>query len=297
MLAMAQQAFAHQKVIIGHDARLPIKSSPARMQKLGEAVGLMFSPIYKTVNSKGLIDLDFRSLGESLELCPGQRFANQASAEINCTGFLVAPDLLVTAGHCMINTGSADNALTPFCSNFEWYFGFDQNKTQDLSPEDFYSCETVISVRHETTMRSRGVIESFGEDYALIKLDRPVKNRTPLKLAQGDVRRGEPLTMIGHPSGIPKTLSAIGKVESNEQELFFEASLDSFGGNSGSPVFNRQQEVVGVLVRGPEDYSWDNRLNCRRAIKCSFTGRGCESPVDIFLPQVNRLDQIRDLLK
>jgi hypothetical protein len=44
-------------------------------------------------------------------------------------------------------------------------------------------------------------------------------------------------------------------VRTNTKAAFFTANLDTYGGNSGSPVFNADShEVEGVLVRGDTDF-------------------------------------------
>lgn len=50
---------------------------------------------------------------------------------------------------------------------------------------------------------------------------------------------------------------------------FFVANLDSFGGNSGSAVFNvTTEEVEGILVRGEADYKKKPGSSCGTPFKC-----------------------------
>ena len=52
---------------------------------------------------------------------------------------------------------------------------------------------------------------------------------------------------------------------------YFVANLDTYGGNSGSAVFNATSgKVEGILVRGENDYVW--RGSCRVSNKCPADG-------------------------
>ena len=51
----------------------------------------------------------------------------------------------------------------------------------------------------------------------------------------------------------------------NSEENYFTGDLDTFGGNSGSPVFNKRTGVVeGILVRGQKGYAYDSEGSCYR---------------------------------
>jgi hypothetical protein len=75
---------------------------------------------------------------------------------------------------------------------------------------------------------------------------------------------GDPLFALGHPLGLPL------KVAPNGQYIrlggkFLEHDLDLFGGNSGCPVFNERNQVVGINSAGPEDWETDAENDCNRA--------------------------------
>lgn len=286
------------KVIFDNDTRRPIEQTPTSVRQRAHAVGLMFSPVYLEQRADGLFDFDFVTHEENASVCPNTRFAQLPTAAINCTGFLVAPDLVVTAGHCMVNTGVAQDEVTAFCRDFHWYFNYQVPRTQTgpklkgIDPNDIYQCKNVLVARHETTMSGVGVIDTFGHDYALIQLDRPVQNVRPLKLSPSRIRTGTMVNMIGHPDGLPKVWSPLGRVQEVHSPLYFEATLDSFGGNSGSPVMNDLGEVLGVLVRGPDDYVWNERRGCYEAQVCRTHSRECSSLVEIRRPHVNFLFEI-----
>jgi V8-like Glu-specific endopeptidase len=65
---------------------------------------------------------------------------------------------------------------------------------------------------------------------------------------------GSEVLVIGHPTGLPTKL-ADGAVIRSLKETYFIANLDTYGGNSGSAVFDANSGLVeGILVRGEQDY-------------------------------------------
>lgn len=98
---------------------------------------------------------------------------------------------------------------------------------------------------------------------------------SPLKFREsGTAGDGEQLVVIGHPSGLPTKIAGGAKIRSGEA-AYFTANLDTFGGNSGSAVFNATTGIVeGILVRGELDYVSDivDGKVCKRANKCSDDG-------------------------
>ncbi|MBY0515676.1 MAG: trypsin-like peptidase domain-containing protein [Bacteriovoracaceae bacterium] len=173
-------------------------------------------------------------------ICATERFAAQPTAA-NCSGFLVSDKILVTAGHCMKSMGD--------CSDFKWVFDYKLdtpgvNKVT-VRKENIYGCKKIIEQ----------VLSNDQNDYAVIELDRPVTARRPLNFRKsGKIAVGTPIVVIGHPTGLPTKVAAGAKVRSTK-EMYFVGNLDTYGGNSGSAVFNANTlEVEGILVRGDTDY-------------------------------------------
>jgi V8-like Glu-specific endopeptidase len=184
-------------------------------------------------------------------ICPSVKFAQEPKVS-RCTGFLVAEDVLVTAGHCV--TTQAD------CENYRWVFGYDRlaanQTTYPVTNDDVYRCSLVIE---------RG-FERFGDvDHAVLLLDRPVVGRTPLAYRkEGTIDSSSSVTVIGHPLGQPTKVVPDGIILTNSNPSAFDTNLDSFHGTSGSPVFNVETgEVEGILTRGNGDFVWNEDSSCK----------------------------------
>lgn len=162
----------------------------------------------------------------------------------------------MTAGHCV-------SAST--LGNTRFVFGFrmmDETVSVTKFTQDQVYLGAVI-VAHKLD-------EHTGEDWAIVRLDRPVVGCKPLKFRKdGKVSDGEEVYVIGYPSGLPCKISDNASVRDNSMSLIFRANLDTYGGNSGSPVFNRvTHEVEGILVRGGEDFEFvtDSSSGCIRSV-------------------------------
>ena len=210
-------------------------------------------------------------------VCAGERFTEQLTAA-NCSGFLVAEDILVTAGHCIKEYSD--------CGNYSWVFDFAENgeksEIRELSANSIYRCVEVIKQELNTFSKN---------DYAIIKLDRKVTDREPLKFrTQGTIEVGTPLVVIGHPTGLP-TKVADGAQVRTVKDIYFVSNLDTFGGNSGSAVFNAETgEVEGILVRGERDYKYNNIHSCYTPNYC--TNDGCRGEDSTLITNLNLLNII-----
>lgn len=227
-------------VIYGPDDRLDYYqiTNSAVLELANSSVALVKSSDLRALNSK--VQLLGDSFGDDYGLCSTEPYREQITAAF-CSGSLIDTDLVLTAGHCV--TSVADCAQTKFV------FGYSQKtptqKTYEVASSEVYGCKEIIHTQ----------AVSNGADFALIKLDRVVLNHKPLNLRlTGTAQVGDPLLVIGHPAGLPQKVASGAKVRSVNSG-YFVANLDTYGGNSGSPVFNADTGLIeGVLVRGEDDF-------------------------------------------
>jgi V8-like Glu-specific endopeptidase len=215
-----------------------------------------------------IINFPFRKLKNAIPLiCPTERFVEQFSVG-DCSGFLVAPNILATAGHCMKDASE--------CSGNKWVFDFKEGTTQ-FSKNNVYSCKKIIVQKNIYN-------QDEVNDYALIELDREVEDRAPLTLrTSGRVPTNTRLVVIGHPLGLPMKITDGAKVSrmndiEREHVLkswllrtnYFTANIDSYSGNSGSPVFNKKTgKVEGILIQGASDFVFNEDTQCMESLHLS----------------------------
>ena len=198
---------------------------------------------------------------ETDRLCPEENFSNQPTLS-SCTGVLVEPDLVLTAGHCLPTTNYCDL----------YYFVFNYRQTQagltksTFTQSEVYECKELLTAPQDS---------ATGIDYALVRLKRPVQlaEAKPVeRRSEGVIAVDEPLVMMGHPMGLPLKIAGGAKVRSVES-TYFVANLDSFGGNSGSPIYNQNtKKLEGILVRGETDFETDLVRNCKVSKVCLDDG-------------------------
>ena len=215
-----------------------------------------------------------KTYGQKNDLCPGVPFKDQPTPAL-CSGFLIHENLVVTAGHC-VNSASQ-------CQ--EIYFVFDfaklwKDQREYIIPDsNVYRCGEIV-------LREAG----WGDDFAVVRLDRPVRDRSPLKFRRrGSVSAGEELTLIGHPGGLPSKITE-GLVKEVEPRMF--AYIDASSGSSGSPVINSRTGVVeGLLVSGVEDYK--SQGSCKVEYLCGPNGYDCVgeliTPISKVLARIPQL--------
>jgi hypothetical protein len=134
----------------------------------------------------------------------------------------------------------------------------------------------VTTVSNSEIYRGVSLIErqevDAGPDWALVRLDRPVLNHRVVRIRRsGRIGDGQAVHVIGHPVGLPTKFAGGAMVRNNSPGAFFVANLDTYGGNSGSPVFNSTtHEVEGILVRGETDFAPQG--GCNVSLVCPSTG-------------------------
>jgi hypothetical protein len=259
LFSQASLVMAEARVIYGEDDRKDLfdSANDPKMAALARSTAILVKKDDMTQEGSKY-KMPVETFGEAMELCKEEPFFEQPSPGF-CSGFLVGEDLFATAGHCITSASMCDGI------NLVFGFGYDY-QGKDLSTvdaADVYSCKSIVSRSQEG---------GRGNDYAVIKLDRPVTDRDPLKLNRRRVLKvGDGVTVIGHPSGLPTKITSKANVRTNDStKPYFVANLDTYGGNSGSAVFNTKTgKVEGILVRGETDFVY--RGACMVSNRCTET--------------------------
>lgn len=245
------------KVIYGEDNRADVYQVEREdIRQLADSTVALIPKKYLYDNKTDGFKHKGTKFGFDNDLCSDEAFYHQPTLA-NCSGSLVGEDLIATAGHCIKNLAD--------CKNYNFVFNYRmvdaQTAPMTSSYDDVYECKEVVKRELSNSV-----------DYAVVRLDRPVVNRVPVKLQENPVLPGDPLFVIGHPAGLP-TKIADGASVRNVFKVFFSANLDTYGGNSGSAVFNaRTNEVVGILVRGATDFDYDSERQCTVSYRCKDDG-------------------------
>jgi V8-like Glu-specific endopeptidase len=228
------------KAVHGIDNRHEAYTYPdkqVRMYAHAVAAKVKKSSLHRSIFHKGTYSFRKRSLKNTYNFCHPQKFENQ-TALAGCTGFLVTPTTLITAGHCMKRKND--------CKNNYWVFDVVKG-TKRIKAENIYRCKKVIAQHFDENKNL--------DDYAIIELDRIVQNRTPLQVdLSGELEEDSSVYMIGHPIRLPLKVTDNAQIK-NIYSRYFTTNLDVFSGNSGSPVFDSKTgKVIGLAVRAIHGY-------------------------------------------
>lgn len=252
-----------QAAVYGNDDRRDYyEVTDERLRALTDgAIVAMMDPNELDSGNGGSITVDGQAFGPSYGLCSDERFYDQINAA-DCSATLIDDDLVLTAGHCVTSNTE--------CQRKRWVFRYymeSETELASLTEEDVFGCSQLLVQEVSSTRNSE-------LDYAIFQLDRPATPRfTPAPVAvDPQIEEGTPVVIIGFGSGLPAKIDDGGAVVDARSSTrdYFEATTDSFGGNSGSGVFNDQGEVIGILVRGQNDYDWSGR--CLRPAEYSDSG-------------------------
>ena len=249
------------KVIAGADDRKDVFAlneddrQEALQRKLVDSTVILTGKDELAKQADGTFTLDvdpFRV--KTLPPCSGERFGNQNTGGW-CSGFMVGGDLIVTAGHC----GKTDADI----QNTAYVFGFRVGSAGDTGTTDFSANQVYFGkelIAHDLSPTG---------DFAVVRVDREITapGAVALKVRDsGAIGVGRNIGVIGHPSGLPvKVAFGAATVVMKENDPWLFANLDTYGGNSGSAVFNEEGLVEGILVRGARDY--DLEATCFKSNK------------------------------
>lgn len=279
------------KSIYGSDNRQDFYAAPADMQALSDSVVSFWKADKIDALNPGGIKLKTSNFGTAMNLCPDVRFREQTIGAF-CSGSLVGPDLIMTAGHCVKT--DAD------CQNIKVAFGYNVRQAgaapvTTMPASEVYGCSRIVKrflAGEPGSANPTG--QNLGPDFALIQLDRRVSGHRPLAINRGtDLRNGDGVFVIGHPVGLPLKVAGGATVRDFSKVGYFVADLDTFGGNSGSPVFNARTKLIeGILVRGDEDFA-DSPAGCTTMATYAQTGgRGEDvtkiSALSSFIPDAGK---------
>ncbi|BAY27395.1 hypothetical protein NIES2100_72190 [Calothrix sp. NIES-2100] len=147
------------------------------------------------------------------------------------TGFMIAPDLLMTNNHAIASQEEAEKA--------EYTFNYQLDKNGKECP--------IVTVN---ALPNGNFYTNSELDYTVIKLNNPPDFGNHLKLKNKQVRRDERVAIIQHPGGHLKKISIQNNFVAYADTKVVQYTTSTLPGSSGSPVFDDDFHVVAIHHSG-----------------------------------------------
>lgn len=152
------------------------------------------------------------------------------------TGFLVAPDLLITNWHVFQGRSDATGCAANFLYE-RTERGLERGATFEFEPSRFF----VSDERLDFAIVAVGPRSEEGIDLATM-------GQNTLIEATPKILKGQPVHIIQHPEGRPKQYAIAQNrlIDILEEEGFLQYETDTLEGSSGSPAFSERWELVAL---------------------------------------------------
>jgi endonuclease G len=154
------------------------------------------------------------------------------------TGFMVSPGLLMTNHHVLPTDGLAGASVVEFNYQRDRRLRELSRRTFRLAPGRFFLNDKALDF-------ALVAVDAGGDAAALAEF-----GWCPLIAEEGKIKEGEPINIVQHPRGELKQVVVSENRLVQLLDPFAHYEADTLPGSSGSPVFNKQWEVVALHHSG-----------------------------------------------
>jgi len=253
------------------DQRVEYFNVPAGRQPSCDAVGALVYAHRLTLNPDGMTYAINYNEMETLETIvkdaahptpptidrTSLRFAIQKSIGF-ATAFVVGPRMIVTAGHSLWDDKAARTAFEgQSLRDKRFVLGYHQQPTHISAvgtKPTAIPVGNVFQLDRIRYMSSMMALQPGLPDFAIISLVQAVSAAiAPLQFSATRVQGNTPVWHAGHPEGLPlKSGQGTTRAEHTpDNQIRLRHNLTIFPGDSGAPIFDGTNQVVGIHVRGP----------------------------------------------
>jgi len=238
--------------------------TPSEVEQISHGVVALVRPTL--LGNPGTLAASPTSTGDPFaeELTPEELI--QMSYGIYCSGSLIAEDLVLTAYHCVDEQHAQGYRIQ--VGTYAQY-----TASEGTFRERHWRWHDIVSVDED-------------HDLAILRLSDNEPNahrRGSLRLATSSPRTGEHAYTMGHPRGLGWTLtygvvsqgSRMGDSASESADphatRYVQSSAQAYYGNSGGPLLNSRNQIIGVVSRGgPFHIVFSVHVSLIRALVCQL---------------------------
>jgi len=194
----------------------------------------------RVIGTDDFLDISFleQGLAVSRSVCKVNIFRSAGNFSGSGTGFMVAPNLVMTNNHVLPNSEIASFSILEF--------DYQLDKVGNIQPSVFFSLQP-----------SDFFVTSVEFDYTIVAVNSISKNNINLSdygwnklMGEGKALIGDPLNIIQHPNGGYKQIVLQSNKLIDLLPIHAHYLTDTEPGSSGSLVCNNQWEVVALHHAG-----------------------------------------------
>ncbi|MBK8252926.1 MAG: trypsin-like peptidase domain-containing protein [Polyangiaceae bacterium] len=181
-----------------------------------------------TGETSTLLPVNFlqKGLNAAESVCLLTAYNDHKTASWSGTGFLIAADLILTNQHVLWSDDGEGAKAGHVTATFNYEHG-----------KQSHDVEGITST----------IVGSKEFDCAVIQLEKPLHNLPILKWGACEtVRVGDPAFIIQHPAGKEKQVALYHNEIRDTGPKYLQYLTDTRGGSSGSPVMNKDWEVIAL---------------------------------------------------
>jgi Trypsin-like peptidase domain len=266
---------------------------PAAMQRHAARTCYLIGATAIASRRTGRVRLHHEGYGSANSLCADEPFREQPvvverqgaiPGDFGYTGYLVGPDRVLTCWHGWeYFSGRAQLAI----------FGYALHPGGAAATELPASQVLAVAAYPADRPPPAAAPGSCSGDWVVLRLEHPVTHLGELASPRlATPRPGRSVYALGHPRGLPLKLAADGVVL-GATDGALRTNLDTFVGNSGSPIFDADSHaLVGLVIegqKGQDDFAPASARRCYATNRIDVPAEGQLSvPAGCFASAVSR---------
>lgn len=194
------------------------------------------------------------SFKEKFHICKDEPIDNSPTIG-SCVGYAISKNIMAIPAHCLTKTYYSCNDI----HFFKHTIVTESKEYIKIPKTQLVQCTKILYSKYD---------EAKGID--LILMETNIKEEQQVKVkTQNSHKYSKDIYSFTSQGGRPLTKIKGVSINNSSSKNSFKVRMNFFKGSSGSPLFSKNHDFLGILIKGEKDFIYDKENKCRRIKKCN----------------------------